>query len=292
MSISTEVVRLQTAKNKLKNLGVELGVSLDTDLLDTIATKFEADIVNRGAVNANVMEGESYTIPKGYHSGSGQVNGVAGGGNYSLQAKNITPTKTQQNVTSDAGYYGLASVTVNPIPTIYQDVSSVTVTASEVLANKVFVSSTGQIIAGTMPNIGAATMSLDTGTPVKNIAKGYHDGTGEISITLENKATTPSEIEQTISATDGKVLSSVTIEPIPDNYKNTVNTNAMASDLLVDKIMVTGVGEVTGTMPNIGNITATIDGLTTTSYTILAGKHGGNGTVSLTTDIEEALASI
>ena len=48
---------------------------------------------------------------------------------------------------------------------------------------------------------------------------------------------------------------------------------------------------VTGTMADNGAINATIDGLTTTSYTIPAGKTSG-GTVSLTNDIETALAAI
>jgi hypothetical protein len=45
-------------------------------------------------------------------------------------------------------------------------------------------------------------------------------------------------------------------------------------------------------MPDKGSVNATIDGLTTTSYTIPAGKHSGSGKVSLTSDIENALASI
>jgi hypothetical protein len=47
-----------------------------------------------------------------------------------------------------------------------------------------------------------------------------------------------------------------------------------------------------GTMPDRGAVNATIDGLTTTSYTIPAGKHNGSGKISLTNDIENALAAI
>ena len=49
---------------------------------------------------------------------------------------------------------------------------------------------------------------------------------------------------------------------------------------------------LTGSMTNVGAITATIDGLTTMSYTVGAGYHNGSGTVSLTSDIEDALAAI
>ena len=47
-----------------------------------------------------------------------------------------------------------------------------------------------------------------------------------------------------------------------------------------------------GSMPNNGAISATIDGLTTSSFTVPAGYHNGTGTVSLTSDIEDALAAI
>ena len=45
-----------------------------------------ASIIDGIAVNDNIdvdlMEGDTYNIPKGYHTGSGVVKGVAGGGNY------------------------------------------------------------------------------------------------------------------------------------------------------------------------------------------------------------------
>ena len=44
-------------------------------------------------------------------------------------------------------------------------------------------------------------------------------------------------------------------------------------------------------MNNNGEINATIDGLTVTSYSVPAGYTAG-GTVSLTDDIEQALAAI
>jgi len=47
----------------------------------------------------------------------------------------------------------------------------------------------------------------------------------------------------------------------------------------------------TGTMTNNGTLTGTIDGLTITSYNIPSGYTSG-GTVSLTNDIENALALV
>lgn len=49
--------------------------------------------------------------------------------------------------------------------------------------------------------------------------------------------------------------------------------------------------QITGNIPDNGNVSATIDGLTVDSVEIPAGYTTG-GTVSLTSDIEEALAAI
>ena len=193
MSTATEIARLQAARNKLRTKAVALGIGVSTDKLDDLADEFDA-IVNRGAVSAQVQEGDTYTIPAGYHNGSGTVSGVSGGGNYSLQSKSVTPTKSQQSITPDSGYYGLSDVTVAAIPAAYQDVSSVDATSADVMAGKTIV---------------------------------LADGT-----------------------------------------------------------------EVGGDIIDRGTVTATIDGLTTLTYTIPAGRHSGSGTVSLTNDIETALAAI
>lgn len=183
MSIATEIARLQTARNTIRTKLVELGLATNTATLDTCASAVES-IENKGAVSAQVQEGDTYTIPKGYHNGSGTVSGVAGGGNYSLQSKAVTPTKAQQNVTPDSGYYGLSDVTVSPIPDNYQDVSSVNVAAAEVLANKIFVDATGKSQAGTMPNNGAVNGSIDGISSMSyTIPKGYHSGAGTVTLT-------------------------------------------------------------------------------------------------------------
>lgn len=183
MSTQNEILRLETARNKLRTKGVELGISTGTDKLDVVATAFEG-ITNRGAVSAQVQEGDTYTIPAGYHNGSGTVSGVAGGGNYNLQSKTATPTKKQQSITPDSGYYGLSDVTVGAIPDNYQDVSSVTAAAADVLANKVFVAKDGATTPGTMKNNGAVTGSIDgLNTTSYTIPAGYHSGNGKVSLT-------------------------------------------------------------------------------------------------------------
>ena len=359
MSIQEEVTRLNEARNTLRNKGVNLGIVLETDKLDAIATKFN-QMANNGAVDAEVKEGETYTIPKGYHNGSGTVSGVAGGGNYSLQTKTVTPTKSEQNVSSDEGYYGLSAVTVNAIPAAYQDVTSVTATAADVLATKVIVDADGTIITGTMANNGAVSKVLDATTTSYTVPAGYHSGSGTVSIVPETKAVTLGRTPQTITPTTGKVLTSVTVPAISDDLQDVSGVTATADKLLTGYVFVDAEGsEISGTMPNVGSVseeldaetrsftiakgyhdgtgtvtipstyydvsavtataaqvltgskfvdaegevvngtmanngagTKTIDGLTTTSVTIAAGYYDGSGTVSLTNDIETALAAI
>ena len=290
MSIALELSRIQTDRNTIRAKLVELGMATGTANLDALATAIDG-IINQGAVSVTVKEGETYTIPKGYHNGSGTVSGVAGGGNYNLQSKTATPTKKQQNVTPDAGYYGLSDVTVAPIPDAYQDVSSTTAAASDVLTGKVYVLADGTVTTGTMPNNGTVSKTLDATTITYTIPKGYHSGTGTVTITLETKTVTPTKSAQDITPTSGKVLSKVTVNPIPDNYIDTTDADATAENILVDKTAYVGGAKVTGTMANNGDTSGTIDGLTTTSASIPAGYTSG-GTVSLTSDIESALAAI
>lgn len=290
MSVATELTRIQTDRNTIRTKLVELGLATGTANLDALATAIEG-IINRGAVSVNVKEGETYTIPKGYHNGSGTVSGVSGGGNYSLQSKSATPTKRQQNITPDDGYYGLSDVTIAAIPDAYQDVSSTTAAAGDVLTGKVYVLADGTITTGTMLNNGAVSKTLDATTISYTIPKGYHSGAGTVTITLETKIVTPTKSAQEITPTSGKVLSKVTVNPIPDTYIDTSDADAVAANILAGKTAYAGGAKVTGTMANNGDASGTIDGLTTTSKSIPAGYTSG-GTVSLTDDIETALAAI
>lgn len=174
-------------------------------------------------------------------------------------------------------------------------------------------------------NRGAAEGSISTVDGDYAIPAGYHNGGGKVSIAAaeklkliasniksgvtilgvagsyigealkaQAKSVTPTKSEQTITADDGyDALSSVTVAAIPGTYQDVTGVTAGAADVLANKIIVDAEGnQVAGTMPNNGAVAAAIDGLTTTEYTVPAGYHSGLGKVSLTGDIEAALAAI
>lgn len=287
MATQTEITRIQTARNTIRTKLVDLGLATSTAKLDALAASVEG-IENRGAVNAQVQEGETYTIPKGYHNGSGVVAGVAGGGNYALQEKSVTPTKAQQSITADSGYYGLSGVTVGAIPANFNDTSAVTAMTADVLANKVIVNAEGETVAGTMPNNGAVAKTLDAATTSYTVAKGYHSGAGTVKIALETKTATPTKSAQDITPTSGKVLSKVTVAAIPDTYQDVTPVTATAPHVLDGDIFVDAEGNpVEGTMPNNGAVNQTLSG-STTNYTVPAGYHDGTGKVSIVTETKSA----
>lgn len=262
MSIATQISRIQGEKSKIAIKLSDMGLVESTANLETLATAIEK-IPNKGAVTATVRQGESYTIPAGYHNGSGTVTGLdnpeADASKYMLQTKTITPTKSQQSVTADQGYYGLSSVTVNAIPTAYQNVTQVDATASDVLAGKKIVSTDGTVVVGTMANNGAVSKTLDMSLNGQGqysnseytVPKGYHNGSGKVKIAFETQqSVTPDDTSHTITPSSGKVLSTVYVEPIPSDYvAGKTQGTATAADILDGKTAYVNGAKVTGNIP-------------------------------------------
>lgn len=114
------------------------------------AVKITGTMKNNGAVTGTIStKAEQYTVPQGYHDGSGKVSissteqaklipanirqgitvlGVSGTMSSTegmkAQSKTVTPTKDGFDVAPDSGFNALAGVTIEPIPYTESDNSA------------------------------------------------------------------------------------------------------------------------------------------------------------------------
>ena len=112
--------------------------------------KLTGSMTNNGAVNKSISnKSESYTIPQGYHNGSGEVaisdseqakiiaqniregvtilgveGSMSGNEGVKAQAKTVTPSSAQQTILPDSGYTHLSQVTVAKIPYVESENSA------------------------------------------------------------------------------------------------------------------------------------------------------------------------
>lgn len=110
MSVQDKINSLTASRNSIRNQLINFGLATTTDKLSTLATTIRG-ITNQGAKTGSVGIGGSYTIPAGYHNGSGKVSG---------------PTATTKTVTLTSSQTGNSTHTINAA------VSTLTVNASNV----------------------------------------------------------------------------------------------------------------------------------------------------------------
>ena len=224
---------------------------------------------NIGTVDISLNGGDSYTIPKGYHDGTGTV--IAAGTDVqtpgTATADDIIKDKTAwvdgvkltgtipiinpiyeellagESFTISAGYHDGTGVI---IATNLSDQTSATAESSDILINKTAWVN-GEKITGTIPNIGSENDTINCGS-IHTISEGYHDGTGKI-----------------IAAT----LASQT------------SATAESSDILINKTAWVNGIKLTGIIPNIGSESEEL--LAGSTHTISEGYHDGTGVITAAT---------
>lgn len=180
-------------------------------------------------------------------------------------SKTVTPTTSSQTVKPDSGYDGIGQVVVNAMPTATQATPSVSI------------DSAGKITA-------TATQSAGY------VAAGTKTGTKQLT-TQAAKTITPTKSSQTAVAKNVYTTGAVTVAAIPSKYQDVSGVTATAATTLTGSKFVNSSGALTsGTMPNNGSTSKTIDGLETKSATIPAGYTTG-GTIRLDSTIDNTANS-
>lgn len=196
-------------------------------------TKHTGSMVNRGAVSQTLdTTTTSYTIPQGYHNGSGGVS-------VTTQTKSATPSGSSQTISADSGKV-LSSVSVGAVTknsgigqTLYNegvsDTKVGTATASDVLSGKTFTNSTTVGASGGMTERGAWTTSVTPGSAAQTvmIPEGHHNGNGYVSVGASTGGINGLVQVESITVPSGQVVN-LSLEA-GKTYYLALDTNASSS---------------------------------------------------------------
>lgn len=190
-----------------------------------------------------------------------------------LQTKTVTPTKSQQSVSSDSGYDGLSTVTVNAIPTDYIIPSgnqNITANGTYDIKEK---ASVVVAVPSSQPTLNAPTITIDDKTlKITNPAsngnfvtkfKVFSNGTALTEAVIKGSTTTVNL--STLLTTAGTY--SITAKASAANFNDSAASSAV-------EYVVQAAEKYTITVTNTGNydITFTQKGVTLTT---VAGSGGG-----------------
>lgn len=241
-------------------------------------------MANRGAVSQSLNCGESYTVPIGYHNGSGTVtanslasqtgvdagktaagsgqvltgyqawvNGEPVTGTMANQGKKTQALNCGGSYTIPEGYHdGTGAVTANSLASQTGVDSGKTAAAAGQILTGYQAWANGSKVTGNMTNRGATTYTLAAGGTY-TIPEGYHNGNGAVG---------------------AKTLA----EQMPiDSGK----TAATATQILTGYQAYVAGSKVSGSMANNGTVNTSLN--CGNSYTIPAGYHSGSGKVTANT---------
>lgn len=248
---------------------------------------------NNGAVLKKLRysgydEKYTYTIPEGYHDGTGIVEVECDSEQIVYPSKyrqRLYGTPIRDNDWNLTGYKFLGHVVIDPIPDKYQDVTPVTATAEDVRAGKVFVDAEGNAVEGALsgtiadvsgvtataanvlegktivdadgnevegsiPVVETSEVELSVQTPSGAIPVGYYANGVALSVAAKRAAVTPTKETQNLA---DSFYDSITVDPIPEEYQNVSGVTATAEDVVEGKVIVDAQGnEVVGTLTTGG----------------------------------------
>lgn len=215
----------------------------------------EGTMPDKTGVGITLLDKAAVAIPKGYYDGASYVQ-MDATSYVNLDAANIKP---------GVSILGISGTYTN----------DATADASEILSGaSAYVG--GRKVTGTMPNNYEQDETITSKDDVIIINKGYHSGSGEVSIHSTEKA----------KLIPANIAKGKTILGVVGSY--TSDATAAAAEILAGETAYVNGAKVTGTMPNIGKHMDVIS-MKDTVKTIPAGYHDGSGTVSIAISEQEKL---
>lgn len=207
-----------------------------------------------------------------------------------LQTKTVTPSTSQQNVTPDSGYDGLAKVTVNAMPTATQATPSISVSSGGLITASA-TQSAGYVAKGTK----SATKQLTT-----QAAQTITPGTTDKTIASGRYLTGTQTIKGDANLVAGNIKLGVSIFGVDGSYEGSgggsgsggsvemctvsVDTSNLANiDLMIFATNDTGLVKIHKTIPQYGG---TVDDILVYKNSVVAINGAPQGIETMTGDVE------
>ena len=198
---------------------------------------------------------------------------IGDGEGLSLQNKTVTPGTVSQTIEPDEAYYGLASVTVDPIP------SSYVIPTGQISITRNGTFNVGQY-ASASENVQAKSASPSSSSQTITADAGY-DGLSSVTISavsLQNKTVSPTTSSQQVNADSGyNGLGTVTVNAIKLQSKSVTPTQS--EQTITADSTYNGLSSVKVNAPNLQN--KTITPTKSTQTTTPDSSYTGLGTVTI-----------